>query len=429
MHPALPPPEPRLYVRGHPIYKHIVSSEYPALRIYVSQGPKSLPAHYGKSGISSETLDLTAGLAFGNTNPWCFGGAEAHLIILARGFFWDFWDSYQGLFSESYKGRRRRFSLWDVGVEYEKKSFYHLYDVLKAFNAFIPPAKGEKGNGCGERLLEFFCPNCGYSRKQIAYCKKATCPKCGKVWIKKATARITARLETLRRYKQSFSRKHIRMHHLVLSPPSWEEIRVKNLNPKALADALFRKAAKILRRCGIKDFVIIFHPYRLADTEIWDLKSEGRAWKNALKDNWREKVKIYPHFHVFVAEHFVGSGKRVYENFGWVLKRVTQKSRVSIFDLEDLAKQVYYCLSHAGLLENRQFTPYRYYGRIKKLKISDEVKKDAVGCSHVAEYRIGIYESPECNFYTVFYPFLALICPRCGSRLITKPPPPPQFAG
>jgi len=248
-------------------------------------------------------------------------------------------------------------------------------------------------------------------------------------WIKKATARITARLETLRRYKQSFSRKHIRLHHLVLSPPSWEEIRVKNLHPKALADALFRKAAEILRRCGIKDFVIIFHPYRLADTQIWDLKSEGRAWKNALKDNWREKVKIYPHFHVFVAEHFVGSGKRVYEEFGWVLKRVTGKSRVSIFDFEDLAKQVYYCLSHAGLLEDCQFTPYRYYGRIKKLKISDEVKKDAVGCSHVAECRIGIYESPECNFHTVFYPFLALICPRCGSRLIPKPPPPPQSAG
>jgi len=295
-------------------------------------------------------------------------------------------------------------------------SFYQL-EVFKAFNAFIPPAKGEKGNGCSERFLEFFCPNCGYSRKQIAYCKKATCPKCGKFWIKKATARITARLETLRRYKQSFSRKHIRLHHFVLSPPSWEEIRVKNLNPKALADALFRKAAEILRRCGIKNFVIIFHPYRLADNEIWDLKSEGRAWKNALNDNWREKVKT---FQVFVAEHFVGSGKRVYENFGWILKRVTGKSKVSIFDLKDLAKQVYYCLSHARLLENRQFSPYRYYGRIKTLKISDEVKKTL---RHVAEYRIGIYESLACNFHTVFYPFLALICPRCGSRLITKPPP------
>ena len=33
----LPPPEPRLYVRGHPIYKHIVSSESEKskLRIYV----------------------------------------------------------------------------------------------------------------------------------------------------------------------------------------------------------------------------------------------------------------------------------------------------------------------------------------------------------------------------------------------------------
>lgn len=69
--------------------------------------------------------------------------------------------------------------------EYEKRAFYQLYEVLKAFNAFIPPAKGEKGEGCGERLLEFFCPNCGYSRKQIAYCKKATCPKCGKFGSKK----------------------------------------------------------------------------------------------------------------------------------------------------------------------------------------------------------------------------------------------------
>ena len=416
------PPEPRLYVRAPSLYKHIVSSEDPA--IYVpKRRPTSLLAPYGKSDISSENLDSTAGSALGTL---CFGDADPQIIILAHGF-WDssspFRDAYQGLFSASYKGRRRRFSLWDVGVEYEKKRLnYQLHEVLKAFNAFIPPAKGEKGEGCGERLLEFFCPNCGYSRKQIAYCKKATCPKCGKFWIKKATARITARLEALRRYKQSFSRKHIRMHHLVLSPPTWEEIRVKNLNPKAIADALFRKAAEILRRCGIKDFVIIFHPYRLADTEIWDLKSEGRAWKNALNDNWREKVKVYPHFHVFVAEHFVGSGKRVYENFGWILKRVT-KSRVSIFDIEDLAKQVYYCLSHAGLLENRQFTPYRYYGRIKTLKIPDEVKKDAVGCSHVAEHRIGIYESPSCNFHTVFYPFLALICPRCGSRLIPKPPP------
>ena len=36
MPPALPPPEPRLYVRGHPIYKHIVSSEdAEKSRIYV----------------------------------------------------------------------------------------------------------------------------------------------------------------------------------------------------------------------------------------------------------------------------------------------------------------------------------------------------------------------------------------------------------
>ena len=36
MPPALPPPEPHLYVRVHPIYKHIVSSEYSEKsRIYV----------------------------------------------------------------------------------------------------------------------------------------------------------------------------------------------------------------------------------------------------------------------------------------------------------------------------------------------------------------------------------------------------------
>ena len=35
MPPALPPPEPRLYVRGHPLYKHIVSSESEKSRIYV----------------------------------------------------------------------------------------------------------------------------------------------------------------------------------------------------------------------------------------------------------------------------------------------------------------------------------------------------------------------------------------------------------
>jgi len=35
MPPALPPPEPHLYVRGHPIYKHIVSSESEKSRIYV----------------------------------------------------------------------------------------------------------------------------------------------------------------------------------------------------------------------------------------------------------------------------------------------------------------------------------------------------------------------------------------------------------
>ena len=32
---AEPPPEPRLYVRGHPLYKHIVSSESEKSRIYV----------------------------------------------------------------------------------------------------------------------------------------------------------------------------------------------------------------------------------------------------------------------------------------------------------------------------------------------------------------------------------------------------------
>lgn len=395
--------------------------------------PAYLTHPYGKSTTSSSAVDLGVGSKFETLTLWCDGGATEHHVILAgSGGFVEspegFWDFYGG------KRRRGRLktSIWDVGVEYPTKkttcSSYYLDEVLKEFDAFIPPAKGEKGDGCGEKTLEFVCPNCGYSRRELAYCKKPTCPKCGTSWIKKATARITAKLETLRRYKQSFTRKHIRLHHLVLSPPMWEEIKVKERNPKRIADALFRKAVKILRRCGIKDFVIIFHPYRLADAEIWDLEAEERAWKNALKDgSWRDKVKIYPHFHVFVAEHFIKGGKDVYDEYGWVLKRVTGRfERVSIYDSEDLAKQVYYCLSHAGLLENCEFRPYRYYGRIKKLEIKDEVKKDAVGCAHVAEARIGIYESPECNFYTVFYPFLALICPRCGSKLIPKPPPPEQ---
>lgn len=120
MPPALPPPEPHLDVRGHPLYKHIVSSEEQASIYVPKRRPISLPPLYGKSDFSSDTLSN----AWSAIGPWCFGDADSQIIILAHGF-WDsngpFRDAYQGLFSASYKGRRRRFSLWDVGVEYEKK--------------------------------------------------------------------------------------------------------------------------------------------------------------------------------------------------------------------------------------------------------------------------------------------------------------------
>jgi len=90
---------------------------------------------YGKFGFSSDTL-VTAGSALGTL---CFCDTDSQIIILAHGF-WDssspFRDAYQGLFSASYKGRHRRFSLWDVGFEYEKRAFYQLYEVLVTFKCF-----------------------------------------------------------------------------------------------------------------------------------------------------------------------------------------------------------------------------------------------------------------------------------------------------
>ncbi|MFB6191951.1 MAG: hypothetical protein ABEI11_01370 [Haloarculaceae archaeon] len=91
------------------------------------------------------------------------------------------------------------------------------------------PGFGETYDDCGEDIPRF-CADCGATHTVGRTCYRSRCPRCGKAWARKQGAKIAAKVEATRRYKESKRPgwSGYKEHHLMLSAPEGFETFSQN---------------------------------------------------------------------------------------------------------------------------------------------------------------------------------------------------------
>jgi len=344
-----------------------------------------------------------------------------------------------------------------------------VYTPITILSDALLPGKGKKGKNCGKITSLGVCPKCGHRMFLRSSCYQPLCPSCWHKWRFRRAKTYLIKLEGFRRYiyvRRGRNWRVAKFHHVVLSPPQNLEYRLqveaKTSEKKRVFDKLVDEAKEIAKYVGFLDGgLLIFHPFRLKwqcpECNQWfkpdelkdhlskvhlkdedDIKeiirkireqdndpvNEGRRWREILnKEDWENYVYFSPHFHVFgVATTIDGLVcKRAYDKFGWVVHRVTKgKSKVSIGNLEDLARSLLYCLSHVGILldetsKRGKLKTIRWFGAIFNFKtFSKKVEYDVFIALLKAQKRLR--DAPE-----IIIGKVELVCPKCGTKLIIIP--------
>jgi len=249
------------------------------------------------------------------------------------------------------------------------------------------PGFGEEYSDCG-KPMPMACSGCGHTATVGRTCRRSTCPRCGAAWVRDRAVNIAARLGATRAVRDSNRDEHQRYHHLAWMPP--EDWRLE-------ADDVLERTLHTIRdmmdALDIEGYVF-YHPWSGSghddeqgdDRGKWkDRLFNGRDWRGDV----REELNFRPHFHIVAVGHKVPGQdftKTIYDKTGWILKRITKSedSAVSIYNDEDLAKTVTYCLSHSAIDVNggsdgsAQKT-YRRYGRLVN---SSEIEIDDAARDH-----------------------------------------------
>lgn len=238
------------------------------------------------------------------------------------------------------------------------------------------PGHGGRRDTCGDPVPRA-CADCGSTTHVGNTCYRSRCPRCWKGWDKRRATMITAKLEALRRYRESKKPgwQGWKFHHLVLSPPDGYA-----LNSDDPLGRTFDLLKEVLSEIGVDTGAMFYHPYRGKDGD------DRGFWKGVLPDGeeigmetMREEIKYSPHFHAVVlskfveTEHVVGA---VEEATGWTIHRITksEESDVSIYNDYDLARSVSYSLSHTGIGENR--ADYRYFGEVANFRAEESIQRE-----------------------------------------------------
>lgn len=264
---------------------------------------------------------------------------------------------------------------------------------------------------CGEDHHWRVCDNCGSDHKIGACCDRWECPRCYKRAVLQAATSATSKLA---HYRDKYARgDELRFHRVVIVPPVDEEFSTV-ADP---LDKLYDVAGDLLdvgggRHGGVR----IPHPFRHADEPDFDdpdgLDDRDLAlvggdddqgvWKHTLPDwtddhtpEWSEtrgKLVHEPHMHAYiVSESFWLPTKEIYEETGWVIKRLEpyEDNNVSCYGVEDLARSVMYALSHCGDYDN---TPhYRFFGALANESASDAQKaRMSAICRDHADHILGL---------------------------------------
>lgn len=347
-------------------------------------------------------------------------------------------------------------------IQYDEFGREIVYTLITILSDALLPGKGEKGKNCGKITSIGVCPKCGHKVFLKSSCYQHLCPSCWHKWRFRRAKAYLIKLEGFRRYifvRRGRNWRIAKFHHVVLSPPQNLEyplqVEAKTPEKRRFFNRLVKEAKEIAKYVGFLDGgLMIFHPFRLKwqcpECNQWfkpdelkehllkvhlkdedDIKeiirkireqdddpvNEGRRWREILKkDDWINYVYFSPHFHVFGVANTINGlvCKRAYEIFGWVVHRVTKgrKSKISIGNLEDLARSLLYCLSHVGIFNKEEIkNTIRWFGSIASFKTCNkEIEKEVIVALLKAQKRLN--DAPE-----IIIGKVELICPKCGTKL------------
>ena len=234
------------------------------------------------------------------------------------------------------------------------------------------PGFGDEYDDCG-KPMPMACSGCGHTATVGRTCRRSTCPRCGAAWVRDRAVNIAARLGATRAVRDSNRDDHQRYHHLAwMAPEDWR------LESDDVLERTLHTIRDMMDALDIEGYVF-YHPWSGSGYDDEQGDDRGK-WKDRLFNDreWRgdvrDELKFRPHFHLIAVGHKVPGQdftKLIYEKTGWILTRITkgEDNAVSIYDDEDLAKTVTYCLSHSAIdrisaTDGSAQKTYRRYGRI-----------------------------------------------------------------
>lgn len=221
------------------------------------------------------------------------------------------------------------------------------------------PGYGRAPNRCRGMKPVGFCEH-GHTILGRSSCGTYGCPDHFRDAIEEATISIVARLAAYRQAQPEGAAR--RLSHVAVSPPQdrrYSEDRLYGMRSEAY-DAL--------EAAGVPGGTGVLHPYRTnkrGDALYETAKEHGEVaegvgrWRFLREgaDEWEDIARYTeasPHLHTFAPGEDIDGGDAP---DGWVVERIRTFKPFYLYDTEayrDMAKSVYYTLTHAAHAQDRQ---------------------------------------------------------------------------
>lgn len=225
----------------------------------------------------------------------------------------------------------------------------------------LPGSPGLKLDDCGDSRPWGGCDDCADTIYAGRTCGSPECERCWPSAVKRKLIPTAQKLAKLRwdLYDEGGQRTNIDYNHVIASLPS---VRVDSDEPIQRLVSIIQELLR--RNWDISDFYWIYHERRIKKEYRKDVldhpgeQGEGEmTWADVLSADDRSQYTYYaPHFHLFFPaprrSFDYSITEAVQEKTGWVFHRVDDEDNVSVEDLDDLTRQMTYCLSHAFVGEN-----------------------------------------------------------------------------
>lgn len=207
-----------------------------------------------------------------------------------------------------------------------------------------------------------FCEG-GHTILGRSSCGVRYCPDHWRDWTENATIAIVARLAAYRHVKEGAEK---RVSHVVASPPQDRRYSVDRLW------ATRSEAYEALEAAGCRGGVTVTHAHRTNDrgnalyetaVEHGAIEEDYGRWRFLREtaddmDDLGRYVEAAPHYHVMAPGEDI-DGEAVPD--GWIVKRIRSFGQFHYWDTEsyrDMARSVYYVLTHGAVQQGRAMTTY-----------------------------------------------------------------------